>query len=507
MPLTPYSFDNPDWLLQMLGSYWFTWFQDRISVREILAGYGELQYQAYLDMLDCLALTSKFTAPVFRKKNWHAFKVLESERFDESQLNLLYGTSNLEYANSLKPAYGDKEDTRYFSYAIPEDIQSVHAIYNRLLDPSLVWMEDQDFLVDADRHAIHFYTDPFENPLVPKRDVLDDDGNVVDREYILWFNMSEWDHNYIYTQFGYAIKIWMKSSTFYRDFVSAIWDHLVVGPTKAYMKLALTAMTGIPFALESETVLRVIEDGKWKHVETDKNLYTFKSAVTITVAAGDSLRIGDPMCNSVLVIEPTAGTDWTGIIGAAVNERFFRIENLDGPIVFENQDVSVDYVGIDAGGKAVVQFEVSGFSEDISSFWNQVHTNGIALGKTVAELLDTRPNPTGQPKPQDLPETINPFQFLMDNIFSNNLFLITLRPDHFANGAPGLQGLEYLYKYLVAQSTYLIFVEMSQGTDYYSIGDSEDDVTLGKAVPPLYDWVDLAYDKGPTFRVIKENCR
>jgi hypothetical protein len=508
MALTRNSFDNPDYFLRTLGTWWATFFGDRTTVREMLAGAGELYYQTYLDFLDTLAMKSKFTVPIFRRKNWHAFTVLASERFDGSQLNNLYGTSRLEYRNILKPAYGDKEDTDYFSYRIPDQIASVHAIYNRLIDPSLVWAENEDFGVDAARHAIHFATDPFTDPLVPQREVLDSEGNVVDHEILLWFNLSQWDHEFIYNYFGYAVKIWMKSSNFYKEFVSAVWDHLTIGPTKAALKLALMGMTGVRFALANETITRVINDGRWIHIETPTQLYTFKNNVTVLVEAGDSVVAGDPLVDAVLVIEPSPVTDWDTFTGVALNGAMMRMGDVKYPITFENKDVPVEYIGLDPNGKAIVQFSVSGFDSDVATFWRQAHNEGLALDQTLAEVLDTRTNPIGEPLPQDMPEFINPFEFVIDNLFSNNLFVIVMKPEQFADGAPGLQGLEYLYKFLVPQSTYLIFVEMEQDTDYYSIGNSEDTVSFQKAVPPIYEAVEsLALDHGPTIKPIKENCR
>jgi len=474
----------------------------------MIACAGEMYYQTYIDFLDAIASASKFEIPLFQTKNWHPFTVLASERFTTSQLNNLYGTSQLTYKNALIPAYGDKERSNYFSYRIPENVKEVNAIYNRLLDPSLIMMDNLDFAVDADRHAIHFASDPFENPLVPKRDVLNDRGEVVDQEILLWFNMSQWDHDYIFNQFGYVVKIWMKTSSFYKDFVSAVWDHLTLGPTKATLKLALMAMTGVRFAIDQEVVSDIIYDSDSVHVVTPLNLYTFPSTTTLLVAVGDTIRPGDPLCDAVLIIEPSQTTDWSSVRGVAVGDAMLRMGGVRNPITFENMDTELEYLGIDQAGKAVVQFSVSGFPQDVAEFWRQSHAEGINLGLTLAEALDTRKTKVGQPLPQDLPQTINPFEFVMDNLFSNNLFVILMKPEQFAQGAPGLQGLEYLYKYLTPQTTYMIFIEMNQGEEYYSVGDSEDTLAFQKSVDPITDTTEHLYkDFGPSIKRIKENCR
>jgi len=267
-------------------------------------------------------------------------------------------------------------------------------------------------------------------------------------------------------------------------------------------------MTGIRFALATEIVKNIISDGKWIHIETAQHLYTFKNNVNVIVEEGQEVKVGDPLVDAVLVIEPTPQTEWDGFRGVALNGAMLRMGDVRYPLTFENEDVPVEYVGLDPNGKAVVQFRVSGFDHDVATFWQQAHNEGLILDQTLAEVLDTRTNPVGEPLPQDIPEFINPFQFIMANLFSNNLFVLVMKPEQFADGAPGLQGLEYLYKYLVPQSTYLIFVEMSQGTDYYGVGDSEDTVSFQKAVAPIHEQVeDMALDHGPVIRATKENCR
>jgi hypothetical protein len=495
--------------MAVLGYYWNNLFEDKATVLSLTEARGAAYYQAYLDTLDLIACHSKFTVPIFRNENWRVLSVLESEKDSSPQLTYKYGSSGLAYENVTRPAYGDKANDRYFSFALPEGCMNVQAAYNRVLSPSLVWLEGSDFAVDPELHVIHFTADPFADPLVPKRDILDSEGNVVDREFVLWLRLSEWDLEYVYEQFGYALGIWMKSSTFYREFISALYDNLVLGPTKTTLKLALSALSGIPFAKEAEVVEKIIDESpNFKYVQTDKNIYTFKASCGVVVQVGDTLTTGDLLVDSIRVVEPDSATDWSPFIGMAMSKSMLGGGYLSGPIVFENKQVDVEYVGLDAGGNAVVQFSVSGFPADVEKFWAEAHKTGVALGRTMADLLDTRAVRATPTTESDLPATVNPFTFAMDNILTNNLYLVALKPEDFAAGAPGIGGLDHLYKYVAPQSSYMIFVEMDGGSDYHSFVNGTDSVEFLQAVPTMSDnAASLRRDFGPTIRSVREACR
>ncbi len=176
------SFDNSEYMLRALGALWSYWYPERDNVKSLLTARGEPFYQAYIDLLDLVASKCRFNIPIFKRQQWYLFTVLESQRETSFQLMNLYGTSGLVYQNASKPAYGDKENTKYYSFALGTEIKQVHAVYNRVINPSLIWMNNEDFYIDSNRGVISFAVDPFQDPLVPKRDVLDSDGNVVDRE-------------------------------------------------------------------------------------------------------------------------------------------------------------------------------------------------------------------------------------------------------------------------------------------------------------------------------------
>jgi len=297
----------------------------------------------------------------------------------------------------------------------------------------------------------------------------------------------------------------MESSTFYREFVSALWDSLILGPTKSTLKLLLSAISGVPFAQDNETVEEIVYQSNATIIATDVNAYSFQPSVQLTVAVGDTLTPGQEMCTAVDLIEPGSDTDWSSVAGIALGSSLTGRQPSLHPITVENRTVDVVHAGYDPEGRAIVRFDVSGFPSDVESFWTEAHAAGAALGQTAAHLLDTRTVAVDEPFPQDLPATVNPFTFFMDNLFDNNLYVLRLRPVDFADSAPGLSALEYLREYSSPYTTYVIFVEMEPVIDYHDVSAS-DTITFYKGTYNEEIAVDFATDLGPTIRSVRR-CR
>jgi hypothetical protein len=92
-------------------------------------------------------------------------------------------------------------------------------------------------------------------------------------------------------------------------------------------------------------------------------------------------------------------------------------------------------------------------------------------GQTLAELLDIRTNPTGEPTADNLPATINPLEFLLSNLMRNNLFVIRVRPDSFAANAPGLQMFSLLRNIMPPHVSYVALIDLAPDTDTMDLSD------------------------------------
>jgi len=508
------SFENGAVTARMLGSFWNLWFGDGDALKNWLSGKGYAEFENFIQTQELTDSLSKEDVPVFGRVDWRFLSLTTSEQSKSDSLKYLYGTNGVVYGGPI--LYGQKRDSQYYTYPITEDMVDCTHLYNRILDPSYVMVKGIDFDVDSDLGVIHFYEDPLQNELLSIKEVVGDDGSVVDTQIGLWAHDAYTDKEHVYVHFGYVLRLWQKSSTYYKQFVSALWDALVQGPSKTAIKLSLSALTGIPVAVTDEVVQTILTEDHAVTVITNKNVYEFAPDATPTVEVGTVLQQGSTMTDGLRVITPTPATDWSDIRGLSVGEQFLNMPRVKGSLFFENDDVELEYLNKDVEGRTIAQFKVSGTQTDVAAFWATVHSNGVQAGKTLAEALDTRVNKIGQPAEMDLPAVINPFEFLMDNVFANNAFIISVKANQLAPDAPGLSYVANLTKYMAPHTTAIIFIEMDETTDYYSSSDLLDSVefmgglyhedSIDTSEPINYEDTGILVDHGPAFSLVPELC-
>ncbi len=130
-----------------------------------------------------------------------------------------------------------------------------------------------------------------------------------------------------------------------------------------------------------------------------------------------------------------------------------------GDLTFENKQVPV-IVESDTAGRTKVSWALGGFPFDVENFWDEVHAAGVQKGQTLANLLDTRENPVGQPTAGMLPTTINPFQFLTNNLLRNNAYLVKVRPGSELTDRLDFMPVEQLRKIQPPHTLMLLIVEL-----------------------------------------------
>lgn len=488
LPTYPVFDKYGDALLQQLGSFWYYYFGDRDKLSTLLRGVGHRHGQRYLDFLNTVASLSRFDVEVFRTEDWYLLTLRKS---DKDRITNIYDQAGLVYNGGT--VY-DSPQTSEILFPLPTDVDFFgdladieFNIYNRVLYPSKVWTRGLDFDIDTARGVIRFREDPFESNYVAQRDIYDESGVIVDRELGLWIYRGSFDLNEVYRRFGFAVGIQAKSSEFYKDLVNAVWDSYVMGSNMAAFTQAISAMIGVPLVLEPiETVEVVRDEGYRKLVITDKHVYEFVPGANITVTVGDILHAGDALTDAVEVAELGGhDPDYTFVPAVAFDEGFLS-GGYFAALTFENTDVDIEYLGTDADGRAIVTFRVQGFPADVDQFFVDLHARGTQPGaKTLAELLDTRENPATQPLPDDLPATINPLQFVIENILRNNLTLIKIRTSAMRADAPGLGMFKYLRNIVPPHTTYLVFIEINPEPDTIELPDSTDEVvaTFDGVVP------------------------
>jgi hypothetical protein len=115
----------------------------------------------------------------------------------------------------------------------------------------------------------------------------------------------------------------------------------------------------------------------------------------------------------------------------------------------------------DVAGYTKISWDLGGFPFDIVKFWEDVHASGVAANETLAMLLDVRPNPVGQPTAASLPTTINPLQFLTDNILRNNAYVVKVKPGSQLAGQLAFVPVDQLRKIQPPHTLMLLIVELA----------------------------------------------
>jgi hypothetical protein len=494
-------------LIRTLGSFWYHYFGDRDQLETHYRSLGHEQGQAYLDYLEAVASVSRFDIPAFHKEDWYLWVIKES---DSDQVKNIYDQEGLAYDGSV--AY-DSARADQFLFPLPTDgflgpmADARFQIYNRVIYPSKTWTRGLDFDIDYEQKTIRFYEDPFESEYVAKREVVDESGNAVDREIGLWLYRGEFDLDWIWERFGFAVALRLESSQYYKDFTNALWDAYVFGSNMRSMHMAFESMFGIPLVIEPvETVERIVEEPERTLVITDKNVYEFKAGVTVIVSVGDELVAGDSMIDAI-VVEDLAGNapDVSLLSGVAMDENYLS-GGYFAELVFENTEVDVEYGGLDDDGKAVVTFRIQGFPNDVDLFFEKAQEVAKATGqKTLAELLDLRDSPSSQPLPPNLSAKINPLDFALQQIMRNHLWLLKIKTSAIQDRAPGLKMLRYIRDIVPPHTSLLIFVEISADTDTIDLsfegsesapGVQEDPTRFNGIVPDAEEVVEYdGYDE------------
>jgi len=455
--------DRVDILLATIGSFWHTTYQGSDLVGSTLYAAGQLAAQAHLDFLELIASVSRFDVPVFHRENWHLLTVRESQVNNFEALIPEYDSGDPPgtYSGSTDLKYGVPV-SRDFSVPAPADLVDFKVVMNRIMSPSLTLIRDVDFYVPAPG-IISFRSNPFNNPLVPTREVWEGE-QVVDREASLWVFKGDWDWDSVYEQFGYVLGLRLKSSQGYKELINAIMDALVEGTKVRDLHLAWSAITGVPLIAEpTETVENVLQDARSEVVITDQHAYKFPLGSNVIVSEGDVLHAGDPVVDTLQFFEFNRGEVSEDIQMLAIGPGILAT-GYWGDLVWEDKDVDL-VVEEDVDGYTKVSWELGGFPPDVAKFWDDVHAAGVAKGETIANLLDVRSNPPEEPGPASLPATINPLRFLCQNLFRYHAFVVKVRVGCTSREALKLSAAASLYRIVPPHTLMIVLVELDHSDE------------------------------------------
>ena len=481
-PCTPW--DRPRNLLAALGSFWSETYSGRDQIESIVRAKGQIENQTAQDLLETVAALSRYTVPIFHRDNWYPLRLLRSCR-NATVVSVPKYDGSLTYdgKHRFDRPLNVKES---HTWPLPAGLVEVNMIFNRFTEPSLTWSDGTEF--ETTDEAVTFYANPFDDARVTKQPVYED-GVAVDEEALLWVFRGGFDWDQIYRQFAYVLGIRLQSSSGYRDLMNAIFDALVGGTTRRQMELAVSAMTGIPLVLETQEIVeQVANDGKHRLVVTDQHVYRFALTTMPIVSVGDTVHAGDSLVDALDIHEFNRGVTPDGLQALAMGPGFLSACYY-GDLVFENKEVPLEVTEAedDPYGYTYVKFGLGGFPLDVQRFFDDIHERGITAAEaaldpcddvdvitipgdecvgiptqeirlgTLAHRLDRRVEKIGEPTALALPATINPLQFLVENVLRNNVTVIRVRVSDLGRDALGLHVARFFHK-VVPPHTAVIFV-------------------------------------------------
>lgn len=494
---SPRDIDKPDTLIGYLGSHWDSAFANTFQIRSLMRARGRLEYQKVLRLLEAERSVSRLNADTLHTDHWFLLTLIESDRNNAAVSTLLYGEGAV---------YGNDPETGFeYQYGVPVGLRSAFPapsklreapyIMNRMSRPSAVLTNGLDYFLDLDHGAIVFRDNPFDNDLFPK-DTVYKDGEAVDREIRMWVFRAQFDEDLIYKHFGYVVGVDLETSETYQDYVNAIWDSAVEGTGGKQIEEAFAALTDTPIAQGTEVVEHVVEDDRHLLVLTDKTAYKFPKSASAVVSVGDTVQAGDQLVDTVQIFEFHDGeVPDVSDLSAISLDRNFLLDNFSGGITFNNTTATLE---VDTSGIFTrIEFDIGGFPGDTEEFWDLFHSRGIADPPTLAQLLDQRSNKVGEPVASNLPATINPLEFLIQNVLRNNAFVVKIKASQQGENALPLASARQLRKIVPPHTAMIVVMELDitedeiimDGSGSETVPGFEEDPELGPALEPFTEEV------------------
>lgn len=609
--------DRSKTLISLLGSFWARTYTAGDQLHSYADATGYAVAQTHRNLLELVAAMSRHEVPLFHEE------VLTPIVLKKSELNSALTNTAAFDANQkgfdAELVFDTAAGSNFFSFPLPQKLRGVTQILNKITFPTVVFAENVHYTVDVKRNALVFTSNPFDNPLIVKR-AVETDG-ATDEEIVLWGFMAQYDYEYVFNQFAYALGLKLKTSQNYKDFTNAIFNGLVAGGIDAKnLDLALSALTGIPVVVDYREKVEVVEyDADGLLVVTDKNVYKFPEAAIPAVVVGQIVRAGDQLVQGFEISEFFFGNsnlppdenivdrpDVTKLL-ATHNYEVITTENdndilvnleslcpqrkaltalaLDsgflsacffGDLVFENKVVPLQVAPEPRQGYTFVKFELGGFPSDVEKFFDELHERGIAAAETskndcfynpieyatlaafpetglvgriyravdtswlytwvpptpgsdekgtyeqvvrippnrrlgtLAHLLDKRRQPDNEPTAANLPATINPLRFLIENVLRNNVFVIRISVPALGQNRLGLYNIRHLRQVMPPQTAMIVVFELAAKTDKINAEKSlKEELRCFKGIEPLLDTVDETYvkDKGAFLTRISGTCQ
>jgi len=562
------DFDRSRNLIALLGSFWAKNYAGIDQLHSYADAVGEAVTQSYRNLLEVVASLSRFDVPLFHEELLVAVTLKKSDLNAGPLSRALFDRGPQTIDGTL--AFDRPLQSEVFAFPLPPKLVDVAHFFNRVALPTAALAKNIDFIIDVERGAIIFAVNPFNNPAFIRRP-FERDGRT-DEEITLWGFCGRYDYNYVFEQFAYAVALSLKTSQGAKDLMNAVTTGLIDGGASAKtLDNALAAICGIPVTVDPREVVEEVRyDNHGLFVATDRNVYRFGHQADAIVNVGQELPAGSYLIRGFDVSEfytsntyisatdtqPTICCATPAKILSTVNDEELiteagenialslaeiscRLPRRDisalaldsgflsacfyGDLVFENKEVPLEVDTAHPLGFTYVKFGLGGLPADVERFFDELHARGVQAATqqtdpcvpgrrrgTLAQLLDRRAQPDGQPTAEHLPRTINPLKFLVENVLRNNVFVVRIFVPALGQNQLGLYNIRHLRQLIPPQTAMIVVFELAGDFDTLK---AEDYITesahtftgmsrLTNTVPAT-----LIRDIGVTARLVSGTCQ
>jgi hypothetical protein len=288
-------------------------------------------------------------------------------------------------------------------FPMPADVTSAQFIGSSASLREALFFRGIDFEIvqQSDSFWLSFAQDPFLDSRFTVESELAEDNTISNSVIRLW--LAEAGSGIYPLEQNWAAAFGMQArSEADRAFLQQLFLGLGSGPAASFMQIGAGRAFGHPVCeIDGETVEDVAHDRRGWLVVTDQSAYRYPEEAEIIVATGDALRLGQPLSSAVRWYDLARGAV-PDLPGLAVSSHDLGA-GYHGGLVFPNE--RKELLVTSQADRTKVSVELGGSEEDQTLFWDEVHTRGVAGGVTLANYLDVRPNPVGEPTAYNLPTT------------------------------------------------------------------------------------------------------
>ncbi len=320
----------------------------------------------------------------------------------------------------------------------------VSMIVDRVSSPSVVYVKNQDFIIDGANLVF------LRNPLLGDFSTtakIGADGEV-EKAAALWLLSARLDTGMLDSLFG-GIVGWTSPSTAYaKRLLNRVWDLRVQGATRKNVLGLLTALVDADISDAAGTVGGVWSEAGRNFISVGDAIYSAPSRFAALKAQNDPVEDGESLFDVVDIYSGADPVPESVCLGLCVDSSLTGAGFKDG-LVFVNKEVALDYAYVAGDPGVVVLEEAPGVllvSRD-GSVESVLEDGGLAgtgivkipifdIGGDEAAVLAYRRNMAQQcwklgidlwtklTTGRQPPYTINPMKFVQDCAFGHNMLFI-----------------------------------------------------------------------------------